>query len=317
MSTLGVDIAAGAARRRRERRLRSWLRHERMTVAMALAEASHSTAPRGQKTARARGWVRDEVHGHVLEAPTPRSPARGTSALTTMTACRSSGARGLTASLVSGRRSESRGASWSRSSTLHPSFLFSTILILCRRWWTQWRKSVASSSSVGRWLPSRLGTVRMSWFSKCPRFFSTWLRPVPLFLSRRRQNSWWQCLGSSSSSSDAPKAHSALGSFALVGTRGPCVCTILVGSHRQPRAVYKYWAQVRLCGHAATYSSSLRWTVDGAFLDRMVDIAVMLRDRYAQCYTVLFLDWLLTCPLLCMSRSSSTLSWRRCRDPMS
>ena len=47
----------------------------------------------------------------------------------------------------------------------------------------------------------------------------------------------------------------------------------------------------RLCGHAATYSSSLRWTVDGAslqFLDRMVDIAVMLRDRYAQCYTVLF-----------------------------
>ena len=74
MSTLGVDIAAGAARRRRERRLRSWLRHEPMTVAMALAEASHNTAPRGQKTARARGWVRDEVHGHVLEAPTPSEP---------------------------------------------------------------------------------------------------------------------------------------------------------------------------------------------------------------------------------------------------
>ena len=77
------------------------------------------------------------------------------------------------------------------------------------------------------------------------------------------------------------------------------------------QGVCKYWAQVRLCGHAATYSSSLRWTVDGAslqFFDRVVDIAVMLRDRYAQCYTVLFLDWLLTCPLLCMSRSSSTLS---------
>ena len=35
MSTAGVDIAAGAARSRRERRLRSWLKHERMTVAMA------------------------------------------------------------------------------------------------------------------------------------------------------------------------------------------------------------------------------------------------------------------------------------------
>ena len=55
MSTAGVDIAAGAARRRRERRLRSWLKHERMTVAMALAEASHHTAPRGQRTARAGG----------------------------------------------------------------------------------------------------------------------------------------------------------------------------------------------------------------------------------------------------------------------
>ena len=49
MSTMaGVGIAMGAAKRRRERRLRSWLRHERMTVAMALAEVTHHTAPRGQ-----------------------------------------------------------------------------------------------------------------------------------------------------------------------------------------------------------------------------------------------------------------------------
>ena len=190
--------------------------------------------------------------------PPPRSPARGTSALTTMTACRSSGARGLTASLASGRRSESRGASWSRSSTQHPPFRFSTILSLCRRWWTQWWKSFASSSRVGRWLPSRLGTVRTSRLSKCPRFFSTRLRPAPLFLSRRRQNSWSQCLGSSSSSSDAPKAHSALESFALVDTRGLCVCVTLGGSHRQPRAVHQYWAQVtslRACSDIFQQSS--------------------------------------------------------------
>ena len=48
--------------RRRQRRLRSWLRHERMTVAMALAEVTHHTAPRDQKTARARGEESDELY---------------------------------------------------------------------------------------------------------------------------------------------------------------------------------------------------------------------------------------------------------------
>ena len=37
---------SGAARRRRERRLRSWLKHERQTVRMVLAETfHHSSAP--------------------------------------------------------------------------------------------------------------------------------------------------------------------------------------------------------------------------------------------------------------------------------
>ena len=39
-----ADLAGGAARRRRERRLRSWLRHERMTVRMELAAALHHSA---------------------------------------------------------------------------------------------------------------------------------------------------------------------------------------------------------------------------------------------------------------------------------
>ena len=46
------EFAVGAAMRRRQRRLRSWLRHERMTVAMTLAELTHHTAPRGLKMAR-------------------------------------------------------------------------------------------------------------------------------------------------------------------------------------------------------------------------------------------------------------------------
>ena len=54
--------ARGAAWRRRQRRLRSMLRHERQTVAMALAECQHYSAQR-QKTARAGAWVRPQEPG--------------------------------------------------------------------------------------------------------------------------------------------------------------------------------------------------------------------------------------------------------------
>ena len=46
MAFVARDTGTSAARRRRERRLRSMLRHERMTVAMALAEMTHHSAPR-------------------------------------------------------------------------------------------------------------------------------------------------------------------------------------------------------------------------------------------------------------------------------
>ena len=46
----------GAARRRRQRRLRSWLKHERQSVAMALVEYTHHPL-RGQTRARAREEV--------------------------------------------------------------------------------------------------------------------------------------------------------------------------------------------------------------------------------------------------------------------
>ena len=65
---------SGAARRR-QRRLRQWLRHERLSVAMALAEFSHHSAPRGQKKARAGGGAREDVHGEAPdEAPPPEEP---------------------------------------------------------------------------------------------------------------------------------------------------------------------------------------------------------------------------------------------------
>ena len=70
---------SGAARRQRERRLRSAWRHEQLSVAMALAAASHHSvqqygAPRGQKPAtKAReGEVREMYYGlRAQERPLP------------------------------------------------------------------------------------------------------------------------------------------------------------------------------------------------------------------------------------------------------
>ena len=59
---------AGAAKRRRERRHRAYLKYARVSVAMALSEYKHHTS-RGQRMDRAGGWVRDEVHGQVPEEP--------------------------------------------------------------------------------------------------------------------------------------------------------------------------------------------------------------------------------------------------------
>ena len=70
----------GAAKRRRERRLRSWAKHERMTVAMALAENLHHSRQkveggehdglRAQKTVRAAG-----ARPGVLTEPEPQGGA--------------------------------------------------------------------------------------------------------------------------------------------------------------------------------------------------------------------------------------------------
>ena len=62
--------SVSAARRRRERRLRQFLCHERLSVAMALSEKKHHTS-RGQRKDRAGGWGPDVLHGQVPGAPTP------------------------------------------------------------------------------------------------------------------------------------------------------------------------------------------------------------------------------------------------------
>ena len=60
------DDVASAAKRRRERRLRSWWRHERMSIACALAEALHhssGTKPSTCDTRVAEGATNDATRG--------------------------------------------------------------------------------------------------------------------------------------------------------------------------------------------------------------------------------------------------------------
>ena len=65
----GGQPSRSAAQRRRERRFRFMLRHERMTVAMALAEKLHHSS-RGQKMARA-GEEESELHYTDKDRKTP------------------------------------------------------------------------------------------------------------------------------------------------------------------------------------------------------------------------------------------------------
>ena len=66
---------AGAAKRRRERRLRACLRCARRSVATALAESGHHAAPRGQKMAGAGREFRVAAHGEDPEAPSSQLEA--------------------------------------------------------------------------------------------------------------------------------------------------------------------------------------------------------------------------------------------------
>ena len=149
----------GAAQRRKQRRLRSWWRHEQQSIAAALAIYTHHSALRGTEDGQGRaGGSRDALprrsSGRIL---LPRRQAQCTLPWTSMMCVPP--APGRTGSLpCPDRRSGICGAPWSRSSTQSLWCLFSTIL--CRRWWNSFRTSCASSTSF---------CLFQSRLSKCPR----------------------------------------------------------------------------------------------------------------------------------------------------
>ena len=83
----GADGGTRSARRRRERRLRSWLRHEQQSIAAVLATVTHhsfgkvgtaSGVLRNQKTATRTGNGEEyetNFTAKIRKTPPPRGPA--------------------------------------------------------------------------------------------------------------------------------------------------------------------------------------------------------------------------------------------------
>ena len=231
MSTLGVDIAAGAARRRRERRLRSMLRHERMTVAMALAEALHHTAPRGQKTARA-GEEESELHYTDKDRETP-PPQPVLFSLYE----EEPGGRRL-ASLAEPPGPQERAQRHTTEQLADVAPMVPSLAVPEPQMVDQLVAMVKHVDSV---VPEQIIAVpKISWPSRFPRTVlcepqkAEQLVEVPVLLQRLGP------LGGDL------QAHGSYVAWWLRMAPDP-----FEGNHRQPRAVYKYWAPRRwltLCG---------------------------------------------------------------------
>ena len=76
LTNAGVDTTTAAARRR-QRRLRSWLRHEQMTFAMLLAERDHHTPHGDRSRPGAGGELERDVNyePRLLDLPLPQEAA--------------------------------------------------------------------------------------------------------------------------------------------------------------------------------------------------------------------------------------------------
>ena len=167
MAARDADGGTGSARRRRERRLRSWAKHERLSVAMALAEKLHHSANRTVSPKK------DDVEQHhALRGQPGQGPPRSTFSLAAC-ACRSQWGS------LSCRLGFS-GTPWSRGSSTRRT---------CRSWALlrrRWRTSCGMCS--GPWTARLLSRL-----SKCPNCRVLRVLPVRLVWNRRWRHSWLKC----------------------------------------------------------------------------------------------------------------------------
>ena len=188
---MGHGEHAGAAMRRRERRLRAMLRHERMTVAMVLSEKKHHTS-RGQNKDRTMG--EENVMNCTAKLRKTPPPTAASTEDDPMVLDEGGALVGqhLCLRLLAGR-SVCSGTAWSILPKSAPSCRFSMPMFLCRCWWIStlrsgtWKRT--SWSPLIIWIAiSRF----LSWLSKYPRSASTSSLSAPWFLSRSWRNSWWK-----------------------------------------------------------------------------------------------------------------------------
>ena len=189
MAAHGADSGTGSARRRRKRRLRSWLRHEQQSIAAVLATVTHhsfdkvgtaSGVLRNRKTA-ARTGREEEYETHYTakfrKTPPPQAAATEYYPMTDDEGGEVSAGVRL-APLEEGRRASRIGtqASGTKSSRISMS--------LCRRWWNSFRIPF-SSSPHSHLFPSR--------FSQCRRSCLTMFLRDVCVATRSWLNSWWKC----------------------------------------------------------------------------------------------------------------------------
>ena len=136
------DTNASGTARRRQRRLRRWLRHERLSAATALAENNHHSAPRRPTMAKARGEESDEMNNATgQKSHRFREQARCTPLWTTTG---TSLPPGRHFSLRCGRRPGFSGTPRRTSSISCRTCTFS--MCLCRSWGTRWWNSCRRST---------------------------------------------------------------------------------------------------------------------------------------------------------------------------
>ena len=169
-----------AAQRRRQRRLRSMLRHEQQSIRMALATVMHHSykvhteygALRGLKTATRAGKEGREEHDALRrQRPPPLQPEL----------FQLYEAGWPVWSRRGGLRRRFSGTPWSNSLTSFPWCRSWTLLGCWVRlgWWTSF-----GSSTRRRWT---------SWSSPCPSFISPGFLDDARVVDRGEQNSWWRC----------------------------------------------------------------------------------------------------------------------------
>ena len=149
----GQTDGATSARRRRERRLRSWWRHEYQSVAVALSAAVHLSFDRVATEAKYSGLRAQNTDRAEAALNAPRRQTSGAARepeLFQLFEEELSGARPTTLVEVLPQERVLRH-------TMEPADAFSTLL--CRRWWTSCL--MRSHPWTARW-PSRLSQCSRS-----------------------------------------------------------------------------------------------------------------------------------------------------------